>query len=103
MALGVDVSAGHLGLSYPQGNATSKFTLVIGTFDDALTISGLDEVPGVTITVGGNIDIDYTWTFVGQQTGGSLINDFEYWNCTFSMPKGFEGVPTLDLEIELQQ
>lgn len=95
----MDVSPGHLGLQYPSGSQASQFTLVIGTFNEALTISSLNDVPGLDIVVSGNINTTHEWSFVGQQTNGSLINDFEFWNCTFFMPDYFEGVPTLNLDL----
>lgn len=29
----------------------------------------------------------------------SPIRDFEYWNFTYTMPDGFEGVPTVTLDL----
>ncbi|KAH7304675.1 hypothetical protein B0I35DRAFT_454545 [Stachybotrys elegans] len=101
-ALEVEVAANYLSLKYPLGNKTSIFSLVIGTFPDALTIASLDEIPGLEISTSGNVDPNYKWSFVGQQNaGGNLINDFEYWNCTFVMPATFEGVPTLVLDLKV--
>lgn len=44
----------------------------------------------------------YNLTFAGQYGGAwRPINDFEYWNFTYSMPEGFIGTPNLCLEVEL--
>jgi hypothetical protein len=76
---------------------------MIGTFEEALTLSSLDDIPGLDIAVSGNVNMTYEWSFVGQQTGGSLVNDFEFWNCTFLVPEYFEGIPTLSLDFMLKE
>ena len=106
LALNVEVSANHLSLQYPQGTSRSYFSLVIGTFIDELTLGSLEDIPGINISVSGNVDPAYKWAFVGQQNedlgNGTLINDFEYWNCTFLMAPEFEGVPTLTLDLQFK-
>lgn len=106
LALNVEVSANRLSLQYPQGTSRSYFSLIIGTFKDELTLGSIEDIPGVDISVSGNVDPAYRWAFVGQQNedlgNGTLINDFEYWNCTFLMAPEFQGVPTLTLDLQIK-
>ncbi|KAI0018936.1 hypothetical protein F4780DRAFT_477393 [Xylariomycetidae sp. FL0641] len=100
-ALQVDVSAGRLNVTYPQGNASSIFTLVVSTFKNATTITGWDDVPSLDVSVSGNINQDYTLSFCGRNGGScSTINDFEMWNFTYTMDTDFQGTPHLCLDLE---
>jgi hypothetical protein len=41
-------------------------------------------------------------TFAGAYGGqDKVINDFEFWNISYTMPVNFTGVPKLVLDIEL--
>jgi hypothetical protein len=41
-------------------------------------------------------------TFAGAYGGkDKVINDFEFWNISYTMPVNFTGVPRLVLDIEL--
>lgn len=102
MALDVEVNPWNLTLSYPYGNSSSIFTLVTGTFANIRTISGWEDVQGLKVTVSGNVNEAYELSFGGSYGGtSSTIRDFEYWNFTYTMPEGFQGVPTIVLDLEL--
>ncbi|KAJ6443663.1 alpha-L-fucosidase [Purpureocillium lavendulum] len=101
-ALDVAVSPGKLSLSYPHGNSSSLFTFVVGTFRDKPTVAGWEDVQGLDVSVAGNVDLDYTLSFGGKRGGGSTpLRDFEFWNFTYTMPEGFLGVPTVELDLHV--
>ncbi|KAF4983996.1 hypothetical protein FZEAL_701 [Fusarium zealandicum] len=100
-SLDVQVSPGKLSLKYPHGNSSSYFSLVVGTFARKPTISGWRDVPGLKVDVSGNVDLEYKLSFAGEHGGSDeLIRDFEFWNFTYAMPKGFRGTPNLVLDLK---
>ncbi|CAJ2508499.1 Uu.00g135250.m01.CDS01 [Anthostomella pinea] len=101
-ALDVDVSAGKLNLTYPNGNSSSVFTLVVSTFTKMRTLTGWDGVQGLDVNVSGNANTSYSLSFGGEYGGSSsTIRDFEIWNFTYSMDDDFVGTPNLCLELKL--
>lgn len=102
-ALHVDVKPWKLTLSYPYGNADSVFTFIVDTFTAKRTITGWQDVPGLSVAVSGNINQTLDLSFAG--TYGGILDpmlDFEYWKFTYRMPEGFVGIPTLVLDLELR-
>lgn len=100
MALDVEVSPGRLSLSYPRGGARSQFSLLVGAFKNKTEVNRWEDVPGLTVKVGGNANLNYTLGFAGQYGGQYRpMRDFEFWNFTYVMPEGFTGVPNLVLEL----
>jgi hypothetical protein len=102
-ALQVEVSPNKLNLTYPQGNSSSMFTLIVGTFKQNRTIADWSDVVGLDVDVATNANTSYTLAFGGAM-GGSVetIRDFEIWNFTYAMPDDFEGIPTLSLDVNLR-
>ena len=46
--------------------------------------------------------MNYSVTFAGAYGGADeTINDFEFWNFTYTMPTNYTGKPHLLLEVEL--
>ncbi|KAI8244625.1 hypothetical protein K4K57_002095 [Colletotrichum sp. SAR 10_99] len=102
MALDVAVEANKLTLTYPNGTADSIFSFVVGTFIKKPTVAGWADVQGLNVSVSGNINETYALSFAGEYGGSdSMIRDFEFWNFTYSMPAGFEGAPTVTLDVTL--
>lgn len=102
MALDVAVEANKLTLTYPNGTANSIFSFVVGTFIKKPTVAGWADVQGLNVSVSGNINETYALSFAGEYGGSdSMIRDFEFWNFTYSMPVGFEGAPTVTLDVTL--
>ncbi|CAG9945866.1 unnamed protein product [Clonostachys rosea f. rosea IK726] len=101
-ALQTEVSPGKVVLSYPSGNADSKFQFIATTFKGRKTLAGIKHMQGISMTPSGNINMAYVTKFAGDN-GGELSpsNTFEYWSFTWSMPAGFTGVPQLTLEFEV--
>ncbi|KAI1338142.1 hypothetical protein F5Y15DRAFT_132837 [Xylariaceae sp. FL0016] len=101
-ALHVNVAPGKLNLTYPYGNSSSIFTLVVSTFTNKRTLSGWDDVQGMNVSVSGNANMNYTLSFGGNLGGSSsTIRDFEIWNFTYSMDGDFQGTPNLCLDFAL--
>lgn len=95
-----EVSANKLILTYPKGSASSKFQFIASTFYDKKTLAGIKDLQGITLKASGNVDAAYTTSFGGSNGGsGGTLNSFEYWSFTWTMPKDFQGVPRLELDI----
>jgi hypothetical protein len=105
LALDVDVGANYLELSYPQANTTnSSFSFLVGTnsWDGKRDVAAWADVEGVKVNVSGSVDLNYTVEFGGLQGGKwNPVNEFEFWNFTYGMPKGSGEVPRVRLEVEL--
>ncbi|KAF6804714.1 hypothetical protein CSOJ01_10003 [Colletotrichum sojae] len=102
MSLDVAVAPNKLTLSYPNGTADSIFTLVVGTFLKKHTVSSWADVQGLNVSVSGNVNETYALSFAGQYGGADkTLRDFEFWNFTYSMPAGFEGTPSVVLDVNL--
>ncbi|KAI9645509.1 hypothetical protein NHQ30_006249 [Ciborinia camelliae] len=93
---------GSLNLTYPDGNDTSLFTFLVSPFAAKRTISSLEDIQGLSLQVSGTIDMNYTMSYAGDYGGSdATINDFEYWNVTFTMPAGSTETPHLFFEVDL--
>ncbi|KAK8123026.1 hypothetical protein PG984_011696 [Apiospora sp. TS-2023a] len=98
-SLDVRVAPWHLDLSYPDGNSSSIFTLVVSAFADGRMVRGWEDVQGLNVKVSGNVNMTNHLSFAGQVGGSSKpLRDFEFWNFTYVMPDEFQGVPHLSLE-----
>ncbi|KAH8878822.1 hypothetical protein GQ53DRAFT_850000 [Thozetella sp. PMI_491] len=106
MALQASVEPYELSLTYPLGDASSKFTFVLSTNPLRLTrdITGFESVDGLDIEVtGGSVDPSPKITFCGLRGGTcSVIHGFEFWNVTFTMPAGSTEVPSVSFKFTLK-
>lgn len=103
-ALDAATGPNYLDLAYPQGNATSGFSFLVGTnsWSGKRDIVSWADVEGVNVTVSGTVDYNYTVTFNGANGGaGDPINEFEFWNFTYRMPERSTAVPRMRLLFEL--
>ncbi|KAF7927944.1 hypothetical protein EAE99_005321 [Botrytis elliptica] len=97
-----EAGSGSLNLTYPEGNETSIFTFLVSPFAAKRTVSSIEDIQGLSLNVSGTIDMNYTLSYAGEYGGtDATINDFEYWNVTFSMPTGSTEVPHILLEVDL--
>ncbi|KAF2182196.1 hypothetical protein K469DRAFT_636985 [Zopfia rhizophila CBS 207.26] len=93
-----------LNLTYPTGNSTSTFSFLVGTNSKAgkRDVSSWDDVEGVKVKVIGTVGPEYAVTFNGLVGGaGEPINEFEFWNFTYTMSAGSAEIPQVLLEFEL--
>lgn len=103
-ALDVDVQPGSLTLVYPKGNDTSIFTFLVvsNPYGQKRDILGWEDVMGLSVNVTGTVDLTPHISFCGL-LGGSCdpINEFEFWNFTYTVPAGSTELPTMKLDIEV--
>ncbi|KAJ5143545.1 uncharacterized protein N7515_002332 [Penicillium bovifimosum] len=89
-----------LNISYP--NATSSddpvaFTFLFSglTVNNGVNVTGLEGLPGLDVRVTTNALSDYTITYNTDHS----VNEFVFYNITYTMPESFIGVPYVSLEI----
>ena len=91
-----------LNLTYPDGNDTSIFTLLVSTFTKKRSVMSIDDIQGLDVKISGTVNETYALSFAGSYGGADdLINDFEFWNFTWSMPAGSLDIPSLLIEVKL--
>ncbi|PGH12515.1 hypothetical protein AJ79_04259 [Helicocarpus griseus UAMH5409] len=89
---------GSLNITYPLGNSSSTFQLLISPFRKKPEVSTWKDLQGLNIKVSGTIDPKYS---VSSSFTDDAINDFMFWNFTYSMPPQSRLVPNILLEVEL--
>ncbi|KAF3762472.1 hypothetical protein M406DRAFT_218542, partial [Cryphonectria parasitica EP155] len=96
-------SANLLNVSLPDATAGSTIQFQVVAFADGHTFASWDDATGLLVQASGTADMNYTVGFAGSLggTGGSPIEEFEFWNVTYSMPSDFEAgdVPWIALEV----
>ncbi|KAL1879500.1 hypothetical protein Plec18167_003957 [Paecilomyces lecythidis] len=90
---------GYLNITYPYGTSASQFQLLVSTFAKQANVVSWDDVQGLSVTPSGTINPDINITY--SMTDGA-INDFTFWNFTYSMPEGSTEVPNILLEVRLK-
>ncbi|PNS18465.1 hypothetical protein CAC42_6282 [Sphaceloma murrayae] len=101
-SLVADVGPGTLNLTYPYGDQGSVFSFMVSPFKEKGDVSGWDDLLGLKVEVDGNMEEKYNVTFQGAFGGaGGPVNDFEFWNFTYRMPPGFQGIPQMNLSFSL--
>lgn len=102
-ALDVHVQPGSLALSYPKGNESSVFTFLVvaNPLGQKRDIQGWEDVWGAAVNVSGTVDLTPEISFCGL-LGGSCdpINEFEFWNFTYTVGAGSSEAPRIVLDIE---
>jgi hypothetical protein len=102
-ALDVDVGSHYLELSYPQGNASSSFSFLVGTngWEGKRDVASWEDVDGIKVNVSGTVDLKYSVEFAGLHGGKwKTVNEFEFWNFTYGMPQASGERPRVRLEFE---
>ncbi|KAF2463202.1 uncharacterized protein BDR25DRAFT_384993 [Lindgomyces ingoldianus] len=95
-----------LNLTYPSGNSTSTFTFLVGTNSRAgkRDVASWADVEGMSVNISGTIDPGYVVSFNGLVGGaGETINNFEFWNFTYSMPSDSVDIPNVLLKFDLSR
>ncbi|KAI9836025.1 MAG: hypothetical protein M1819_001636 [Sarea resinae] len=101
-ALITEVSPYRLSLTYPFGNSSSIFSFIVSTVNSKPTISGWTDLEGLSVNVSGSINLTYSLSFAGLYGGDDTpINNFEYWNFTYSVFEEVFEPPKIVLDITL--
>jgi hypothetical protein len=58
-----------LNVTYPLGNSSSIFTLLVSPFAAKKTISSIEEIQGMTVNVTGTVNETYTLAYAGGYGG----------------------------------
>jgi len=58
-----------LNITYPDGNSSSIFTLLVSPFAAKKTISGLQDIQGLNITLSGTINMTESLNYAGGYGG----------------------------------
>jgi hypothetical protein len=94
---------GTLNLIYPHGTGASIFTILVSPFKAKKNVKTWADILGLTVKISGTVDSTYALSYAGGYGGAdSPINDFEFWNFTYSMPVGSKAKPSLIFEVELE-
>lgn len=65
-------------------------------------ITSWDDIVGLNVSVTGNVNMNYSLSFAGIYGGAdTVINDFEFWNFTYTMPADLVDMPNLLVEVTL--
>lgn len=103
-AVDVDVQPGRLALTYPKGNDSSIFTFLVvsNPLGEKRDIVGWNDVMSLSVNVSGTIGLTPEISFCGLLGGAcDPINEFEFWNFTYSMPADSTETPSIVLNIEV--
>lgn len=101
-ALTAVASKGMLNLTYPHGTSNSIFTILVSPFKAQKNVKSWADVQGLKVKISGSVNSTYQLTYAGGYGGASSpINDFEFWNFTYTMPVGSVKKPNLLLEVDL--
>lgn len=74
----------------------------MSTFEKNRTLGDWSGVQGVTVSVTGNVDMNYSLSFGGEYGGAdSLIRDFEFWNFTYAVPRNLTDAPHIELDFDM--
>jgi hypothetical protein len=89
-----------LNISYP--NATSadgpvsfNFLLSGINVNNGFNVSGLQDLPSLNLDVSTNASPNYTITYNTDHS----VNEFAFYNITYTMPEAFTGVPFISLQM----
>ncbi|GKZ26742.1 hypothetical protein AbraCBS73388_003122 [Aspergillus brasiliensis] len=99
-ALNAEVGPGYLNLSYPRGTSASQFQFLVSPFEAQKNVAGWKDIVGLDVTVSGNMDP--TTLNISYSLSDQAINDFRFWNFTYSMPVDSTAIPNVLLEVQLQ-
>ncbi|QRD84357.1 hypothetical protein F9C07_1677559 [Aspergillus flavus] len=97
-ALDAVVGPGYLNLTYPQGTSDSQFQFLVSPFTQKKDVAGWEDLVGLNVRVSGTFDPKLR---VSYSASDATINDFMYWNLTYSMPANSTVIPNILLEVNL--
>ncbi|KAJ5727288.1 hypothetical protein N7493_005108 [Penicillium malachiteum] len=94
-------SPGSLKISYPNVTASDSpvsFNFLFSGFDvrhPSFNVTGLEGLPSLALKVDTNAAADYTIVYNTDQS----VNDFIFYNITYTMPEGFTEEPYISLKM----
>jgi hypothetical protein len=68
-----EASPGMLNLTYPLGNASSTFILLVSPFKAKKDISGWGDMQGLNVEVSGNVDGNFSLGWAGSYGGAYTV------------------------------
>ncbi|CAG8008272.1 unnamed protein product [Penicillium olsonii] len=91
---------GSLKISYPNataGNGPVSFNFLFSGLDlgNGLNVTGLEDLPGLNLQISTNALPNYTITYNTDHS----VNEFVFYNVTYTMPEVFTETPYVHLEI----
>jgi hypothetical protein len=91
---------GSLKISYPNATSTDgpvSFNFLFSGLDvnNGFNVTGLEGVPGLNVKLTTNALPNYTMTYNTDHS----VNEFSFYNITYTMPESFTGVPFVSLQI----
>ncbi|KAJ5691706.1 hypothetical protein N7488_012441 [Penicillium malachiteum] len=98
------VASPHLlNVSLPNATDTSSFQFQVVAFADGHDFNNWNDATGISVKVTGTAASDFSVGFAGSLggTGGSAIQEIEFWNVAYSMASDFKAgdVPWIALEV----
>lgn len=98
-------SPNTLNVSLPNATVASTVQFQVVAFADGHTFRSWNDTTGLSVRASGTVDMNFTVGFAGSLggTGGSPIQEVEFWNVTYSMPSDFLAgdVPWVALEVSI--
>lgn len=67
--MNIEVSPNNVCITYTDGSSESEFSFVVSPFLDTPVLQSWEDVPGVTVSVSGNANLEYTSAFGGSYAG----------------------------------
>ncbi|KAJ6101718.1 hypothetical protein N7499_001348 [Penicillium canescens] len=91
---------GSLKISYPNATSTNgpvSFNFLFSglNVNNGFNVTGLEGVPGLNVKLTTNALSNYTMTYNTEHS----VNEFSFYNITYTMPESFAGVPFVSLQI----
>ncbi|KAJ6035739.1 hypothetical protein N7540_000018 [Penicillium herquei] len=98
------VASPHLmNVSLPNATETSSFQFQVVAFADGHDFNDWDDATGLSVKVTGTAASNFSVGFAGSLggTGGSAIQEFEFWNVIYAMASDFKAgdIPWIALEV----
>lgn len=92
-----------LNVSLPNAKASSTVQFQVVAFADGHIFSSWNDTTGLSVRASGSVNMDFTVGFAGSLggAGGSAVQQFEFWNVTYSMASDFDegDIPWIALEV----
>ncbi|KAI5299016.1 hypothetical protein KEM55_002675 [Ascosphaera atra] len=90
-----------LNITYPNATASDApimFNFLLSGIDNpqGFNVTGLEHLPGLNLSISTNASPNYTIIYDTSQS----VNEFIFYNITYTMPEDFKGQPYFNLEVQ---